>query len=86
MIASVFVENIGGGVSLRQLTNEIRTILSEDAALLARFDAVFYATLGASWFEAMEERFDAEVGIWNPYNSLNASDSKDRRPRNSAAL
>jgi hypothetical protein len=63
VVASVFVENIGGGVSLRQITEEIRTILSEDAALVARFDAVFYATLGASWMEAMEERFDSELAF-----------------------
>ena len=61
LVASVFVESIGGGVSLRQITDEIRTILSEDPVLLARFDAVFYATLGASWMEAMEERFDSEL-------------------------
>lgn len=63
VVASVFVENIGGGLSLLQITEEIRTILSEDAALVARFDAVFYATLGASWMEAMEERFDSELAF-----------------------
>lgn len=61
VVASVFVENIGGGVSLGQLTEEIRTMLTSDPGLLARFDAVFYATLGASWTEAMEERFDSEL-------------------------
>lgn len=63
LVASVFVESIGGGVSLRQISDEIRTILSEDPALQARFDAVFYATLGASWMEAMEERFDSELAF-----------------------
>jgi hypothetical protein len=61
VVASVFVENIGGGVSLRQLTDGIRAILTTDPHLLARFDAVFYATLGAGWAEAMEERFDFEL-------------------------
>ena len=63
VVASVFVESIGGGLSLRQLTEEIRAMLSADPALLARFDAVFYATLGASWMEAMEERFDSELAV-----------------------
>jgi hypothetical protein len=61
VVASLFVENIGGGVSLRQITDEIRMMLSEDSELLARFDAVLYATLGAGWAEAMEERFDSEL-------------------------
>lgn len=60
-VASLFVENVGGGVSLRQLTEEIRTILAPYPPLLTRFDAVFYATLGSSWMEAMEERFDSEL-------------------------
>jgi hypothetical protein len=63
VIASVFVEGIGGGVSLRQMTEEIRALLAEEPSLLARFDAVFYATLGSSWQEAMEERFDAELAL-----------------------
>lgn len=61
VVASLFVENIGGGVSLRQITDEIRMMLSEDSELLARFDAVLYAMLGAGWAEAMEERFDSEL-------------------------
>jgi hypothetical protein len=61
VVVSVFVENIGGGVSLHHLFEEIRGMLTSDPHLLARFDAVFYATLGASWAEAMEERFDSEL-------------------------
>ncbi len=63
LVASVFVEGIGGGVSLRQISEEIRALLAEEPPLLARFDAVFYATLGSSWQEAMEERFDAELAL-----------------------
>jgi hypothetical protein len=73
LVASLFVESIGGGVSLRQITEEIRAMLSEDTASLARFDAVFYATLGASWMEAMEERFDSELAL----ESLQFFDSLD---------
>lgn len=61
VVASVFVEPVGGGLSLHRLAEETRAILAPDAALLTRFDAVFYATLGASWSEAMEECFDLEL-------------------------
>jgi hypothetical protein len=61
VVASLFVEPVGGGLSLRGLFDEIRTLLASDSALLARLDTVFYTTLGASWSEAMEERFDLEL-------------------------
>jgi len=63
VIASLFVESVGGGLSLRDLSDEIRGLLAADCDLLARFDAVFYATLGAGWSEAMDERFDMELAI-----------------------
>jgi hypothetical protein len=61
VVASLFVESVGGGVSLGRLSDEIRTILTSDPALLTQFDAIFYATLGASWSDAMEECFDLEL-------------------------
>jgi len=61
VIASLFVESVGGGMSLRRLSDDIRAILAFDPALLTQFDAVFYATLGASWVDAMEECFDLEL-------------------------
>jgi hypothetical protein len=61
IVASVFVEPVGGGLSLGRLSDDIRALLAFDAALLTRFDAVFYATLGASWSDAMEECFDLEL-------------------------
>ncbi len=61
IIASLFVEAVGGGLSLHRLSDDIRAILAPDAALLTRFDAVFYATLGANWSDAMEECFDLEL-------------------------
>ena len=60
-VASVFVEPVGGGLSLGRLSDDIRAILASDPALLTRFDAIFYATLGASWSDAMEECFDLEL-------------------------
>ena len=61
VIASLFAEPAAGGLSLRQLSDEIRAILAVDEVRLSHFDAVFYATLGSSWSEAMEEHFDFEL-------------------------
>jgi hypothetical protein len=61
VIASVFVERAGGGVSLRQVFEETRSLLSDDAALVTQFDSSFYASLGSSWSDAMDESFDWEL-------------------------
>jgi hypothetical protein len=61
IVASVFVEPVGGGLSLRRLNDDIRALLAFDSALLMRFDSVFYATLGAGWSDALEECFDLEL-------------------------
>jgi hypothetical protein len=61
LIASVFVERSGGGVSLETQFNETRALLSADSALASRFDAVFYGTLGSGWSDAMDESFDWEL-------------------------
>jgi hypothetical protein len=61
LVASVFVEPLGGGLSLRKLSDDIRAILASDPALLAQFNATFYSALGASWSEAMEECFDLKL-------------------------
>jgi hypothetical protein len=61
IVASVFVESIGGGMSLGTLFDETRALLASDPAMLARFDLVFYSTLGSAWAEALDERFDLEL-------------------------
>ena len=61
LVASLFVERVGGGLSLGRLFEEIRGLLASDAALLSRCDTVFYASVGAGWSDAMEECFDAEL-------------------------
>jgi len=61
IVASVFVESIGGGLALGGLFEETRALLASDPALLARFDGVFYSTLGNGWSEALDERFDLEL-------------------------
>ena len=61
VIASLFVERTGGGISLRQLFEQTRHFLANDAALLTQFDASFYATIGSAWNDAMNESFDWEL-------------------------
>jgi Putative PD-(D/E)XK family member, (DUF4420) len=73
IIASIFVEPVGGGLSLRRLYDDIRAILAADPVLLTQFDSIFYATLGASWSDAMEECFDLELAT----ESLKFFDSAD---------
>jgi putative PD-(D/E)XK family protein DUF4420 len=61
LIASMFVERSGGGVSLQTLLDETRALLAADAVLISRFDAVVYAALGSSWSDAMDESFDLQL-------------------------
>jgi hypothetical protein len=61
VIASLFVERTGGGISLRRLFEQTRQLLSNDATLLTKFDASFYATVGSAWNDAMDESFDWEL-------------------------
>ena len=60
VVASLFVESVGGGLSLRRLFDETRNLIAAPV-LLMQFDAAFYATLGAGWSDAMEECFDLEL-------------------------
>lgn len=73
VVASSFVESIGGGLSLRKLFDETRSLIMSDPPLLIQFDAAFYATLAAGWNEAMEECFDDELAS----QSLQFFDSTD---------
>jgi hypothetical protein len=73
IVASLFVEPVGGGLSLRQLFDDIRSLLAGEPALLTQFDVVFYATLGANWSDAMDECFDLELAT----DSLRFYDSRD---------
>jgi hypothetical protein len=72
VVASLFVESVGGGLSLRRLFDETRSLIA-DPVLLMQFDAAFYATLGATWNDAMEECFDQELAS----QSLQFFDSTD---------
>jgi Putative PD-(D/E)XK family member, (DUF4420) len=63
VVASVFVERSGGGVSLSRLFAETRALLGEDASLVARFEAIFYKSLGSGWIDAMDECFDWQLAV-----------------------
>ena len=61
VISSTFVERSGGGLSLRNLASEVRSLLVHDPNLVARFDAVFYGYLGSGWADVLDEAFDREL-------------------------
>jgi hypothetical protein len=61
LVASVFVERTGGGVSLGLLAQQTRTRLEHSSELLTHFDAKFYASLGEAWRESLDDRFDLDL-------------------------
>jgi hypothetical protein len=61
LVASLFVERSGGGMSMRGLFESVRELLEANAELTAHLDAIFYASLGSGWEEAMDEAFDWEL-------------------------
>jgi Putative PD-(D/E)XK family member, (DUF4420) len=60
VIASVLVERAGGGVSLRELVERIRTQLTPHPELLLKLDYIVLSTLGDSWRRSFSESFDYE--------------------------
>jgi hypothetical protein len=61
IVASVFVERVGGGVSLQKIFDETRALLADDPQLMAKLDTAFYNSLGSGWADAMDECFDWEL-------------------------
>lgn len=60
VVASMFVERSGGGITVGQLASDIRRSIANNDAI-AQFDATFYATLGANWSTALNEAFDGDL-------------------------
>lgn len=58
LIASMFVERTGAGLSVLELANQIRARVSNNPDALLRIDQVIGLTLGENWRYASEERFD----------------------------
>jgi hypothetical protein len=61
LIASIFVEPAGGGVSLDDLCAEVKAKLENSPELLLRLDQVVAATLGRDWRFGQKEKFDRQV-------------------------
>ncbi len=58
IVASLFVERIAGGLSLSDLVASIEAALVNEPPLLVKVREVIGATLGTTFLNAMEERFD----------------------------
>lgn len=61
LVASLFVERAGAGVSLGELIDEARSRVSGNPNLVFHIDKTVALVLGESWRSAMEERFDREL-------------------------
>jgi hypothetical protein len=61
VVASVFVERAGGGLSLGDLIQRVRDRVAEDHGLVAHIDRTVAESLGDSWSRALSDKFDLEV-------------------------
>lgn len=61
LIASLFVERSGGGTSVIDLVETLRSRIGDNADLLLHIDSVVNATLGENWRHAIEESFDRSL-------------------------
>lgn len=61
LVASVFVERAGGGVSMISLVEEIRKQVNDDPELLLQLETTVAATLGENWRAAVDDRFDRQL-------------------------
>lgn len=63
LIASLFVEPASGGVSLGELWDRIRDIVSDDPEMALKLDRVCMETLGSAWQEARIRRYDQQRSL-----------------------
>jgi len=61
LIASLFVEYAGAGISVMELAEQIRSRVSDNPDLLLHVDQIISLTLGENWRDALEARFDIEL-------------------------
>lgn len=61
LFASVFVDQAGGGASVTELADRIRSRITTRPKLLLHLDRMIALTLGTNWREATEDRFDQEL-------------------------
>lgn len=58
LIASLFVEGSGGGISIAELMDRARWRVASDPDLQLRIDQLVAASLGQNWRNGLEQRFD----------------------------
>ena len=63
LVASVLVERAGGGVSITDLIDQIRSKIATKPDLLFHLDYIVGLILGDGWRSAIEDRFDWELAI-----------------------
>jgi hypothetical protein len=61
LVASLLVERAGGGTSLAELIDQVRSRIGDEPALLLHVDRIVGLTLGESLHRALDERFDYEL-------------------------
>lgn len=61
IVASVFVERVGSGTSLVDLTEMIRKKINKDPELLLYLEQIIGATLGNNWRSATKDKFDLQL-------------------------
>lgn len=63
LVASLFVESVGGGCSLGELLEEVCTLVRDDPALVARVNRLAFEALGNTLSEALTACFDRELAM-----------------------
>ncbi|MEI6045136.1 MAG: PD-(D/E)XK motif protein [Chloroflexota bacterium] len=61
LIASIFIERSGKGVSLAELVEQIHSHLNNNPNLALHFDQVVASTLGNGWRDGMRDSFDQQL-------------------------
>ncbi len=61
LVASIFVERAGSGTSLAEILDKVRVRIGNDLEQLMTLDRIVGMTLGNTWRQAMDERFDYEL-------------------------
>lgn len=73
VVASMFLESSSAGISLGELWDQVRDILSGQAELRVHIDEVCFSSLGSSWQQARALAFDEQLAL----NSLGFYDVRD---------
>jgi hypothetical protein len=61
LVGSMFVEGAAGGTSVMELFEEVRAAAAQDVSSLLHLDRILHLSLGSSWRQGVEERFDRQL-------------------------